>query len=134
MAIEQEYIDKIEEIQQHDDKLTDWEKGFIFGNDDSSPISTRPSLSISQKSIIDRIYDQRVKGETKRVITEIKFDSDRIIARKTETNTFQIGIDGIDVGPAVSQRESIAIVGWMSEVIDELIVPSTPDEKIDEPF
>ena len=26
MAIEQEYIDKIEEIKQHDDQLTDWEK------------------------------------------------------------------------------------------------------------
>ena len=75
--IEQEYINKIEEIKQNNDKLTDWEKGFIFGNDDSTPIDTRPSLSISQKAIIDRIHNQRVQGKGNEPVTEVRFKSDR---------------------------------------------------------
>lgn len=128
MSIEQDYIDKIEEIKQHNDKLTDWETKFVFGDDDSTPIDTRPSLSISQKSIVDRIYEQRVKGEDKKPITEVKFESDRVIAKKTETNTFEIHIDGNLVGPAVSQREAVAVVGWLSEVIDTLVSASTADQ------
>ena len=101
MAIEQEYIDKIEEIKQHNDQLTDWEKGFIFGTDDSTPIDTRPSLSISQKSIVDRIHDQRVQGKNKEPVNEIKFSSDRVVAKKSESNTFQVYIDNKPMGPSV---------------------------------
>lgn len=120
MAIEQEYIDKIEEIKQNNDKLSEWETGFVFGNDDSSPINTRPSLSISQKAIIDRIYDQRVQGKDKEPVTQVKFNNNRVVANKTETNTFAVSIDGNVVGPAVSQREAVAVVGYLSECIDEL--------------
>ena len=120
MAIEQEYIDKIEEIKQHDDQLTDWEKGFVFGTDDSTPIDTRPSLSISQKSIVDRIHDQRVQGKNKEPVNEIKFSSDRVVAKKSESNTFQVYIDNKPMGPSVSQREATPVVGWLSECIDSL--------------
>lgn len=122
MAIEQDYLDKIEEIKQNDDKLSAWEKSFIYGDDDSTPIDSRPSLSISQKNIVDRIFDQRVKGVNKQPLTEVKFDkSDRISASKLETGSFGITIDGNAVGPNVSQREAVAVVGWLAEVIDEVI-------------
>lgn len=120
MSIEQTYIDKIEEIKQNNDKLTDWETKFIFGDDDSTPIDTRPQLSISQKSIIDRIYDQRVNGVKSEPVTEVKFSSDRVIANKAETGSFIISIDGKETGPNVSQREAVAIVGWLSETIDTI--------------
>tara|TARA_X000001316_G_C892923_1_gene13958 strand:+ start:163 stop:546 length:384 start_codon:yes stop_codon:yes gene_type:complete len=118
--IEQEYINKIEEIKQNNDKLTDWETKFVFGDDDSTPIDTRPQLSISQKSIVDRIYQQRVQGVKSEPVTEIKFDSNRVVANKAETGSFTVTIDGDVVGPNVSQREAIAIVGWLSEVIDTI--------------
>lgn len=124
--IEQEYIDKIEEIKQNDDKLTDWEKGFIFGNDDSTPIDTRPSLSISQKAIIDRIHNQRVQGKGNEPVTEVRFKSDRVVAFKTETNQFEIKIDDNVIGPTVSQREAVAIVGFLSDSIDS-ISPKTAE-------
>ena len=124
MAIEQNYLDKIEEIKQNDDKLSAWEKTFIYGDDDSTPIDTRPQLSISQKNIVDRIYDQRVKGTDNKPVTEIKFGNDRIIAKKAETGAFNVHLDGNVVGPTVSQREAVAIVGWMSEVIDAIIPAS----------
>ena len=120
MAIEQDYLDKIEEIKQNDDKLSKWEKGFISGDDDSTPIDTRPQLSISQKSIVDRIYEQRVKGTENKPITEIQFGSKRVIAKKAETGAFNVYIDDTIAGPTVSQREAVAVVGWLSEVIDEL--------------
>lgn len=128
MSIEQNYIDKIEEIKQNDDKLSDWEKGFVFGNDDSTPIDTRPNLSISQKAIIDRIYDQRVAGKSSEPVTEIKFDNTRVSANKTESNQFEVSIDGNVVGPTVSQREAVAVVGWLSEIVDTLL------PKTDKPF
>ena len=118
--IEQEYINKIEEIKQNNDKLTDWETKFVFGDDDSTPIDTRPQLSISQKSIVDRIYQQRVQGVKSEPVTEIKFDSNRVVANKAETGSFTVTIDGDVVGPNVSQREAIAIVGWLSELIDTI--------------
>lgn len=127
--IEQEYLDKIEEIKQNDDKLSTWEKGFIYGDDDSTPIDTRPQLSISQKSIVDRIYDQRVKGTENKPITEIKFGSKRVYAKKAETGAFQVYIDDKVMGPNVSQRESVAVVGWMSEVIDELCTKNCETEE-----
>ena len=118
--IEQEYINKIEEIKQNNDKLTDWETKFVFGDDDSTPIDTRPQLSISQKSILDRIYQQRVQGVKSEPVTEIKFDSKRVVANKAETGSFTVAIDGDIVGPNVSQREAVAVVGWLSEVIDTI--------------
>ena len=130
MAIEQEYLDKIEEIKQNDDKLSQWEKSFIYGDDDSTPIDTRPTLSISQKNIVDRIMEQRVQGVDKKPITEIKFSNARIIAKKAETGAFNVHLDGNVVGPTVSQREAVAIVGYLSEVIDELI----PVAQSDVPF
>jgi hypothetical protein len=121
MSIETEYLDKIEEIKQNDDKLSEWEKNFIHGDADSTPIDSRPSLSISQKNVVDRTYDQRIKGVKQQPLTEIKFDaSARVIANKLETGTFGISIDGKRMGPNVSQREATAVVGWLAEVIDEL--------------
>ena len=120
MSIEQEYIDKIQEIKQHQDKLTDWEKGFIFGDGDSTPIDTRPNLSISQKAIVDRVYQQRVKGVNQEAVTEIAMNNNRIRASKTETNQFAVHVDGNVIGPTVSQREAVAIVGWLSDSIDKL--------------
>jgi|TARA_R100000482_G_scaffold92851_1_gene38471 hypothetical protein len=129
MAIEQEYLEKIEEIKQNDDKLSEWEKGFIHGDNDSTPIDTRPQLSLSQKSIVDRIYDQRVKGVKQQPLTEIKFDkSDRVVANKLETGTFAVSIDGNRMGPNVSQREATAVVAYLSEVIDELCTKNCESE------
>jgi len=118
--IEQEYMNKIEEIKQNNDKLTNWEAKFVFGDDDSTPIDTRPQLSISQKSIVDRIYQQRVQGVESKPVTEIKFESNRVVANKAETGSFTVTIDNDVVGPNVSQREAVAIVGWLSEVIDTI--------------
>tara|TARA_Y100000004_G_scaffold194479_1_gene259160 strand:- start:732 stop:1136 length:405 start_codon:yes stop_codon:yes gene_type:complete len=130
MSIEQEYLDKIEEIKQNDDKLSAWEKGFIYGDDDSTPIDTRPTLSISQKNVVDRIYDQRIKGVKQQPLTEIKFDaSPRVIANKLETGTFGVSIDGKRMGPNVSQREATAIVGWLAEIIDELCASNCDKEE-----
>lgn len=126
--IEQEYLDKIEEIKQNDDKLSAWEKGFIYGDEDSTPIDTRPSLSISQKNIVDRILDQRVKGVDKKPITEVQFSNKRVLAKKAETGAFNVLIDGNVTGPTVSQREAVAIVGWLSETIDDLIKPAVEQE------
>ena len=135
MSIEQEYLDKIEEIKQNDDKLTAWEKGFIYGDSDSTPIDTRPGLSISQKSIVDRIYDQRVTGADKKPITEIKFanKSDRVVANKTETNQFAVSVDDNVIGPKVSQREATAVVGFLAECIDDMM-PITAEATADAPF
>jgi len=126
MAIEQDYLSKIEEIKQHEDQLNDWEKGFMFGDPNaerpSSPIEQRPELSISQKRIIDGMYNEKVKGADRAPVTEVKFDkSDRVIAHKLETNAFQVSIDNNQVGPGISSKEAIAIVGWLAEVIDELV-------------
>jgi len=121
MSIESDYINKIEEIKQNKESLTAWEAKFVFGDEDSSPIDTRPSLSISQKNVIDRIYDQRIKGIKQEAVTEVKFDSDRIIGKKIDSGSFSIELDGKRIGPNVSQREAVAIVGWMSEVVDDIV-------------
>lgn len=120
MAIEQEYLDLIEEIKQNDDQLNDWEKKFIYGDSDSSPISERPSLSISQKNTVEKIHRERVKGESRGTETEVKFKNERVMATKLETNAFKVLIDNDQIGPEVSHKEAVAIVGWLSETIDEL--------------
>jgi len=120
MAIEKQYLDMIEEIKQNDDKLSDFEKGFIYGDNDSSAIDTRESLSFKQKALIERIFKERVEGVAKDDIREIKYNNNRIVALKTETNAFKVCIDSDQIGPDVSQSEAAGIVGWLSETIEEL--------------
>ena len=138
MPIEKNYLDRIEEIKQNSDNLSEWEKGFVFGdegddeNRPSLPIADRPQLSISQKAVIDRIYKEKVEGGDRVPVTEVQFENKRIIAIKTETNSFQVAVDDTQIGPEVSQREAVAVVGWLDVAIDAL-VPS-PEAAKDKGF
>lgn len=132
MAIEKEYMDLIEEIKQNDDQLNPWEKGFIYGDGESTPIAERGSLSISQKNTVEKIYKERVQGVDRSVTqNEVQFKNKRVRATKLETNAYSVLIDEGQVGPDVSYKEAVAIVGWLDEVVDQLM---PANESADESF
>ena len=112
--IEQNYQDKIEEIKQHADALSEWENGYIFGGDDSRPIWERDSLSSKQKDLVDRIFNERVKGEGRQSDAPVGFGNDRISAIATD-GKFRVVLDGMQVGQVMNRPEAIVIVGWISQ-------------------
>jgi hypothetical protein len=125
MSIEKEYLDLIEEIKQNDDKLNDWERGFIYGDDSgSTPIGERSQLTAGQKKTIEKIHSERVQGNERSKETNITFNNDRIKAVKLETGSYVITIDENQIGSGISRREAIAVTAWLSENIETLI-PST---------
>jgi len=128
MSIEKEYLDIIEEIKQNESALNDWEKGFIFGTDTSSPISERPSLTPSQKKTIEKIHRERVEGAGRSTGNEpISFRNSRIVGTKLETGQYGVFIDGVQVGNPASYRETVSVVAWLSDNIDS-IMPASEEE------
>lgn len=134
MSIEQSYLDKIEEIKQNADDLSDWERGFVFGEGENSPIAERPELSVKQKDIIDRIYNERVQGGPRQDDAPVTFGNDRVRGQAAEgTKDFRVVVDDFQVGPVVKRAEAVVIVGWLSSVmsaghLDIAIPPPTNDK------
>jgi hypothetical protein len=111
-----EYQSKINECKECDD-LSNWEKGFFFGSDDSSPIEERvDNLSVGQKRIIDRVYNEKVLGDTeKKEIT-----SGNIVATKGDFNKYTITIDGKEIKPTLNEKDTRIIVYWLAEAVADM--------------
>ena len=128
MSIEQNYLSKIEAIEQST-ALTDFEKKFIFGDDQGRPIKQREGLSDKQKAMIDRIYKERVEGLDREAAATISFGDPRVSAIQTNSNkTYQVVLDNTQVGPIVNFGEATNVVSWLSQVLkDGSVVVETPE-------
>jgi len=118
MTIEANYVQKLEEIKQAASSLSEWEQGFIFGKGGSSPMIERSSLSLKQKALIDRIYNERVLGVDKDTPQQVNFGNPRVIANP-EGKSYRVAVDNMYVGPNVNSGEAASIVGWLSAVLAE---------------
>ena len=120
MAIEANYVQKIEEIKQVADTLTAFETKFIFGEGDSRPILERDYISDKQKAMIDRIWAERVQGQSREEASVISFGNDRVSAMPDGGNkTYRVVVDGSQVGAVVSFGEATNVVAWLSCVLTE---------------
>ena len=119
MSIEQNYLSKINAIEQST-ALTDFEKKFIFGDDQGRPIKQRESLSDKQKAMIDRIYKERVEGLNREAAATISFGNPRVSAIQVNGNkTYQVVVDNNQVGPIVNFGEATNVVSWISQVLKD---------------
>ena len=133
MAIEAHYASMIAEIRREDEKLTDWERKFIFGSDDSKPIGERESLTSNQKSIIERIYREKVQGEERTTVETIAFNCARVRGIKNpDGGGFRMVVDNQQVGPNQTLKECQAVCCWLSDAINKgniTVVLGAPGDK-----
>jgi len=119
MAIEQNYMSKIEEIEGAEN-LSDFEKKFIFGDDQGRPMKERDSLSDKQKAMVDRIYKERVQEMSREDAAAINFGNPRVTAVQTEgAKSYRVAIDNVQIGPVVNFSEAINVVSWVSAVLTD---------------
>ena len=120
MAIEQSYMDKINEIKQVSDTLTPFETKFIFGEGDSQPIADRESISDKQKAMVDRIYKERVQQMDREAASTIDFGNPRVTAVQEGGNkTYRVVVDTVQVGAIINFGEATNIVAWLSTILTD---------------
>lgn len=115
--MEQEYAEKIREIEKCD-SLTDWEKNFIFGDEQYPPIRERESLSIKMKGIVNRIHSEKVLGKGRDEI-EITYGNNRVKGVPKGKLVVAV-VDGKMIGPDMRQSEAVSVIAWLSSCIDRL--------------
>ena len=114
-----EYEAKIEKCKEIKDELSVWESGFFFGDgEDSRGISEFDNLSSGQKRIIDRVYGEKVEGNS----GEAKvFQSGIVKAEKDTSGKFQLSVDGNLVNPKLNERDASIVVYWLADALTEIV-------------
>jgi hypothetical protein len=126
MAIEQNYLKKLQEIEQARESLTDFEVKFIFGDEQGRPMKEREGLSDKQKAMIDRIYKERVQELDREAASVIEFGNNRIAAVQTDgSKAYRVTIDNVQVGPIINFGEATNVVSWISTSLNEAHVEVT---------
>jgi len=119
MSIEQNYLNKLEEIESAEN-LSDFEKKFIFGDDQGSPMKERPGISDKQKAMVDRIYKERVQEMSREDAASINFGNSRVTAVQTDgARSYRVAIDDLQIGPVINFGEATNVVSWMSAVLTD---------------
>ncbi len=131
MAIEQNYINKILEIEGAEG-LSDFETKFIFGDEQGSPIKERQNLTDKQKAMVDRIYKERVQHMSREDAASINFGNPRVTAVQTDgAKSYRVAIDDVQVGPIVNFSEATNVVSWVSAALTEehieVVVPASKE-------
>lgn len=132
MAIEANYVKKINEIIEVQETLSAFETKFIFGDAEGRPILERNSISDKQKAMIDRIYNERVKKLDRQNASTIEFGNPRVSAIQSGgQKTYQVCVDKKQVGPVVNFSEATNVVSWLSALLNDadvlLDVGATPE-------
>lgn len=134
MSIEENYIQKIEEIKQVAESLTEFETKFIFGDAESRPLLERDSISDKQKALIDRIYKERVQEMDREAAATISFGNENIVAVLAEGNkTYRTAIDQVQVGPVLKYAEAVAVVAWLTTSVKEKHISVAVPEQAAQP-
>lgn len=112
-----EYEAKIVKCKEISGELSAWETKFFFGDEDGQGISEQGSLSAGQKRIIDRVFTEKVEGNTGE---SQSFKSGSVSAEKDTSGKYQLTIDGKKVLPKLNERDAGIVVYWLSEALTDI--------------
>ena len=114
------YADMLGEIMDVDDKLTEWEHGFVFGTpgDPRPGVKDRDTLSPRQTSRLRQMHHEKCP-DSKLDATVPDLDNGLVKIEKTKSGT-QILVRGVKVGDPLGRRAAEDLRIWLHDALDDL--------------